>query len=152
MGAMLVVASILASGLSDEPLAAFFENVWPVVPLVAFWHWGAPAVIQVVTRWQFRREGIREGRTLEAVSLGQDGVTPGLKWSHPIPWSEVRRVQETKNLIVIDATSDSPTYLPKDALTREDRARLEELLREQFRDRPKDLQLGSESAKVARGV
>ena len=124
----------------------------PIVPLVAFWYWGAPAILQGVGRWQLRRDGNQEGRVKDTVSLAPDGVTPGLQWSNPIPWSEVRRVQETKNLIVIDATADSPTYLPKHALTTEDRVRIEELLREQFRDRPKDLQLTSARMNVAKAV
>ena len=143
---MVAGASFLAIGVmlvaDGQSFAKVVANEWPFVPL-ALGAFGAPAILKAVYRWQFRREGIREGRTVDTVSLGQNGVTPGARWSHPIPWSEVRRVEETKNLIVIDATLDGLTYLPKRALNAEDRARLDELLREQFRERPKDLRLTS---------
>jgi hypothetical protein len=139
----------LAITVGREPVATVFWNGLPFLPLVAFWYWGAPVILNVVNRRQFRREGKEEGRVEEIISVGPEGVLPGSKWSHPIPWSDVRRVQETKNLIVVDATSDSPAYLPKHALSVEDRLKVEDLLREQFRDRPRALRLFSGRTRVA---
>src|SRR6185503_6890746 len=113
------------------------------LPLGAFWAWGGPAILNASNRRQFRREANQKGHDLESVSLSPNGIVPGANWTHPIPWSQVRRVIETEKLIVIDASSDGPTYLPRNVLSVDDRAKLEALLREQFRDRPKDLRLTS---------
>ena len=152
MATVLTLATLIVILFAKAPIATVLSGMWPLVPLIAFWYWGAPAAIQVLQTRQSRREGIQEGRDVETVLLGKDGVTPGSRWSQPIPWSEVRRVRETKNLIIIDATADSPTYLPKHVMNADDRARLKELLREQFRDRPRDLLLTSAGMKIAKVV
>ena len=140
---MGLVTGVLGVAIAEQPLGSVWANLWPFLPLGAFWYWGAPAILDAVHKWQFRREGVQEGRHLETVSIGPDGITPGAKWSHPIPWAQVRRIQETKNLIVIDASTDGPTYLPKHAIAAGDMASFKELLREKFHDRPKDLRLKS---------
>lgn len=132
---------VVGVAIAGEPVATVWADLWPFLPLSAFWYWGAPALLDAAHKWQFRREAIQEGRHLETVSIGPEGITPGAKWSHPIPWAQVRRIQETQNLIVIDASTDGPTYLPKHAITAGDMASLKELLSEQFHHRPKDLRL-----------
>ena len=136
----------LFAALTGEPIAPAVRNSFSLVVLGAFWFWGAPAILKAVHKRQFNTEGAQEGRDLETVSFGPEGITPGRKWSRPLPWSQVSQVLETKTLILIEASSDGPTYLPKNALSIADRANLEALLREHFRDRPKDLRLTSDGS------
>lgn len=145
-GVLSIATGVLVSlvgFLKDIPLASALSEAFPFLPLGAFWAWGGPAILSAANRRQLRREAHQEGRDRESVLLGADGITPGSKWSQPIPWSQVRRVSETSKLIVLDASSDGPAYVPKHALSAEDRENLETLLREQFRSRPEDLRLKS---------
>ena len=139
------VATGMAAGagaaFTGEPLSTVVGTMFSMVPLGAFWIWVAPRILDAVQRREFARDAKEEGREVEVVSLSADGIIPGKRWARPVPWAEVKRIRETERLILIEASSEGPAYLPKNALTAADLTNLEVLLREQFRDRPKDLRL-----------
>jgi len=136
-GGSLFLAGVAAA--FGEPLVPWLRNTLPLVALGAFWFWGAPAVLKLIDVRRFRREGAQEGCKDETRTFGRDGFTPTVRWSRPVPWSDVDKVVETRRFILIYASSDGPFYLPKRALTPAALARLEALLRDEFRTRPKQL-------------
>ena len=138
-GALVTLVGLL----KGVPLGSLMRDTLPYLPLGAFWAWGGPAILSASNRRQFRREANQEGHDLETVSLSPDGIVPGANWTHPIPWSQVRRVIETETLIVIDASSDGLTYVPKHALSAADLTSIKTLLHQHFRERSKDLRLTS---------
>ena len=139
MAGMAAVSTVGA--VVGEPLMPLLSNTLPIVALGGFWTWGAPAILYLIRRRQLSRDGAQEGRQRETLSFGPGGFRPGAQWANPVPWDRVTRVWETDRFILIDASSDGPSYIPKHALSPADRATLVAFLRERFSARQEQLRL-----------
>jgi hypothetical protein len=140
------VVGILITGLgamrADTVAAIGLLNLLSWSAIGAFWFWAGPTVLKVATRWELSRSHPGESVTMERLTFGEQGFSPSLEWSQPMPWYFVDRVVETERLLLIyHGYSSDPFYVPKHALSPLAAERLFALLREELKARPQQLQL-----------
>jgi hypothetical protein len=121
----------MAVGLfMGEPVVPLLQNAGSLIALGAFWIWGAPAIIKRLHVRRLRKESIEEGRHNERRVFRHEGITPGLRWDRPVPWSQVEGVEETDAFFLVYVVHSDPVYVPKHSLTPAQDAALRRILRE----------------------
>lgn len=133
------VIAALGGKLNLEPQALAFTGIL-LLPFLAL-SLALPRLAKRSMIARLQRERATSTSEVEARQIGASGFTLGGSID-PIPWLMITRVVESRNFYYFyHATSETPEYLPKHALSRADAEVLESLLTNQFRARSADLQL-----------
>lgn len=124
-GLCAAVATVLST-LNNE--SGYWIQALSVLGLCALWVGISPVLLKRFTIWRLRRDSRTDRRHQETRALSADGFFPTERWAEPIPWSEVGSVTETRQFILIEASSDEVSYIPKQALSQEQMSAVRSIL------------------------
>lgn len=133
IGGSAIGATILST-LNNE--SGFWMAAVSVTSLAALWVWLVPLVLKRLTMRRLLRDSATESREKETRALSSDGFLPSEGWAHPVPWSEIGEVKETRQFFLIEASSDDVSYIPKQALSAEELSVVRSLLSKRASLRP----------------